>query len=145
MHKVCFSDQISTLHDYPSEEVMLEHYLLEHPEERNEMLLLEGYGLDGSMNESTDDGSESDDSSPVSPDDGMRPNLALSSRGGLARYHSKHGMEYEFGMQMEEELKPVAHDKKLNNGQEVDIYQLTPADERDLTSWSNFSGTDLLF
>ncbi|XP_014768055.1 uncharacterized protein LOC106867640 isoform X2 [Octopus bimaculoides] len=79
-HKVCFSDQISTLHDYPSEEVMLEHYLLEHPEERNEMLLLEGYGLDGSMNESTDDGSESDDSSPVSPDDGMRPNLALSSR-----------------------------------------------------------------
>ncbi|CAI9738087.1 nuclear receptor coactivator 6-like [Octopus vulgaris] len=143
-HKVCFSDQISTLHDYPSEEVMLEHYLLEHPEERNELLLLEGHGLDG-MNESTDDGSESDDSSPVSPDDGMRSNLALSSTGGLARYHSKYGMEYEFGMQMEEELKPAVHDKKLNNGQETDIYQLTPADERDLTSWSNVSGTDLLF
>ncbi|GAB1611241.1 uncharacterized protein LOC115222845 isoform X1 [Argonauta hians] len=141
-HKVCFSDEISTLHDYPSEEVMLEQYLTEHPDERTE-ILLDGFG---GLNESTDDGSESDDSSPQSPEETMRSNTALSSSGGLALYHSKYGMEFEFGMEVEAELEArKSHDTKVNNGEGGDTFQLTPAEEQDLASWSNFSGTDLLF
>ena len=77
-HKVCFCDSLSTLHDYPSEEVMLEDYLEEHPEERQ--LLLDGHGFAEGNAESTDDGSESDDTSP-NLHDGMMSNMALSSSG----------------------------------------------------------------
>ncbi|CAE1281627.1 unnamed protein product [Acanthosepion pharaonis] len=75
-HKVCFRDSLSTLHDYPSEELMLEDYLEEHPEERQ--LLLDSHGFAEGNAESTDDGSESDDTSP-NLHDGMMSNMALSS------------------------------------------------------------------
>lgn len=77
-HKVCFRDSLSTLHDYPSEELMLEDYLEEHPEERQ--LLLDSHGFAEGNAESTDDGSESDDTSP-NLHDGMMSNMALSSSG----------------------------------------------------------------
>lgn len=140
-HKVCFRDSLSTLHDYPSEELMLEDYLEEHPEERQ--LLLDSHGFAEGNAESTDDGSESDDTSP-NLHDGMMSNMALSSSGGLSTYRSKYQMDYEFGMQLEEH-QPPPPPPPVEDTREVDIMQLRPADEKDLNSWSESSSSDILF
>lgn len=137
-HKVCFRDTLSTLYDYPSEEVMLEEYLEEHPEERQ--LLLDSHGFAEGNAESTDDGSESDDTSP-NLNDGMINNMALSSSGGLSTYRSKYQMDYEFGMQLEEhQPPPLLPVEEINESD-----QLIPADEKELNSWSESSSSDILF
>ncbi|XP_067662290.1 uncharacterized protein [Haliotis asinina] len=139
--KITFNDDHNQMFEYPSEEALLSDYLVLHPDEPSEILILEDVG--STMTESSDD-----DAQPQTPrgevgpggDDKLKSNTSITHSGGLSSYKTKYSMDFEFGVPMEEpEPEPV-----MERMIEEDLHgQAIPADEE--TTWSTETTSDLLF
>ncbi|XP_046366894.1 uncharacterized protein LOC124142463 [Haliotis rufescens] len=139
--KITFNDNNNQMFEYPTEEALLADYLVLHPDEPSEILILEDVG--SSMTESSDD-----DAHPQTPrggareggDDTLKSNTSITHSGGLSSYKTKYSMDFEFGASMNEpEPQAVVEqvvEEDLNS-------QAVPADED--TTWSTETTSDLLF
>lgn len=80
--KLYFDDSLNSTYEYPSEELMMEEYLAEHPAEKELVLSLSDYIAD--TDESSDDIEE-----VGSPKEEQRPTQSLLSAPGLGSQSCK--------------------------------------------------------
>ncbi|WAR30648.1 hypothetical protein MAR_033190 [Mya arenaria] len=143
--KISFSELPQT-HEYEGEESALANYLIQHPEEKEDVLKQEEEvvnGVDGGQEDLLNDSPRN----PDQPDTSIKANTVIShNTGALTSYKSKMQTEdFQFGMRLAEP-EPVVMD---NRDEEVDpgSLQLLPASESEVDAFSRELGTvtDMLF
>ncbi|BFZ05713.1 hypothetical protein BsWGS_08752 [Bradybaena similaris] len=139
-----FSNNITETFEYPSEGVALESYLEEHPHEREEVLILEGFSATNGESEESSDDVEIDvylTPAPSDSDSLLKSNTGLAHSGSLQSYRGRFQEEYEFGAILVEQPKT-----DVTSEPEVDPEKLMlrPSEE-DTNTWSTSDSSDLLF
>ncbi|CAG5135212.1 unnamed protein product [Candidula unifasciata] len=140
-----FNDAKTETFEYPNEATALEHYLEDHPHEKDEILVLEDFT--GGGNESSDEVQIDVYETPVTPrgsadDDLLKSNTSLAHAGSLQSYRGRFQQDYQLGsVQVEEPKKPVEPEPVVD----PDKLMLRPAEEDDTNTWSTSSSSDILF
>ncbi|KAL5011922.1 hypothetical protein ScPMuIL_010473 [Solemya velum] len=140
---ISFNDSMQKIFEYTAEKHALEDYLVEHPEEREELLKLEAIEA-GKTSMETSDEPEISTSETVSGSLKTTPFIANPSPiGDLVSYKSKMQGDFQFGVHHEEEINAEPETEPAPMSEE-DMH-LLPADEDDLSNWSKAHTSDMLF
>uniref|UniRef100_A0A0B6ZX68 Uncharacterized protein n=1 Tax=Arion vulgaris TaxID=1028688 RepID=A0A0B6ZX68_9EUPU len=126
--------------EYLREEIALEDYLVEHPHEREELLLLED--VSGRNEESSDDVDASSNSGKNVNETLLSSNTSLAHSGNLQSYRGRYQEEYQFGAILTEQPKTVTDPEPSPDPEKL---MLRPAEEADTNTWSTSDSSDLLF
>ncbi|KAK3589813.1 hypothetical protein CHS0354_015818 [Potamilus streckersoni] len=145
--KLQFNDTATSTYEYEAEELALERYLVDHPDEKAEVEKekLEILAMESSSSSTDEPDTDIHHGKEVVKAVSLKTNTVLTAGGSLSNYKSKMQVDFKFGIDHQEEPEPEEVEEEPID---LNSQQLLPAQESELEAFSAEAqgrASDMLF